>query len=133
MLVQTTVEFSAAHRLSFHKGQCKNLHGHTWKVEVAVWQAEYKDMVVDFGEIKSIIREELDHKVLVYEQDDPLVEATHFFPRKLFTFETTAENIAMWIKLVMIERFFGGEDPLYMERSAVEVVVYESANSFARC
>ena len=29
-------EFSAAHRLPDYKGQCNNLHGHTWKVEIPI-------------------------------------------------------------------------------------------------
>ncbi|HEX59299.1 MAG TPA: hypothetical protein ENF26_04020, partial [Methanomicrobia archaeon] len=29
-----TARFSAAHRLPQHEGKCKELHGHTYKVEV---------------------------------------------------------------------------------------------------
>lgn len=67
-----TVEksFAAAHQLHAHKGKCKNLHGHTFKVRVTV-AGESLDpeqgFLVDFGDIKkelNAILEEFDHKNL---------------------------------------------------------------------
>lgn len=67
-----TVEksFAAAHQLHAHRGKCKNLHGHTFKVRVTV-AGESLDseqgFLVDFGDIKkelNTILEEFDHKNL---------------------------------------------------------------------
>ncbi|MEQ8237024.1 MAG: 6-carboxytetrahydropterin synthase, partial [Syntrophomonadaceae bacterium] len=33
--VTVTQDFAAAHRLYGYQGQCANLHGHTWKVQVS--------------------------------------------------------------------------------------------------
>jgi 6-pyruvoyltetrahydropterin/6-carboxytetrahydropterin synthase len=71
-LFHLTVEksFAAAHQLHAHKGKCKNLHGHTFKVRVTV-AGESLDpeqgFLVDFGDIKkelNAILEEFDHKNL---------------------------------------------------------------------
>ena len=71
-MFQLTVEksFAAAHQLHAHKGKCKNLHGHTFKVRVTVagesLDAE-QGFLVDFGDIKkdlNAILEEFDHKNL---------------------------------------------------------------------
>ena len=41
--VTKTVKFDAAHVLTNHQGLCKNLHGHTYRVDVSVAQAEDDD------------------------------------------------------------------------------------------
>ena len=55
--VTKTVKFDAAHILSDHEGLCKNLHGHTYRVDVSVAQEADADMVVDFKELKRIANE----------------------------------------------------------------------------
>ena len=59
---RTSREFSAAHHISTHKGKCSNVHGHTWKVDVEVTFFEVipSKILLDFGEVKSII-DNLDH------------------------------------------------------------------------
>lgn len=56
-----TVEetFAAAHQLREYQGKCENLHGHNWKVELSVVGSEQDSagMVMDFGELKKILRE----------------------------------------------------------------------------
>jgi 6-pyruvoyltetrahydropterin/6-carboxytetrahydropterin synthase len=60
---------AAAHRLRGYKGNCEEIHGHNWKVEVYV-QAEKLDdigMVMDFKDIKKKTEQLLkiyDHKYL---------------------------------------------------------------------
>ena len=91
------------HRLSFHEGKCRNLHGHTYKLEVFVRGIPDKNgFVIDFGDLKRIVTEEviefLDHTVAVYEKDDLLVDAVcDRFRTVLFPFETSAENLCVWI------------------------------------
>lgn len=64
-----TVEgsFSSAHQLRGYKGKCENLHGHNWKVVLSVRGEKLDEigLLVDFNELKSILRgilDELDHK-----------------------------------------------------------------------
>lgn len=77
-------EFAAGHHLPHHQGACKNQHGHNFKLEITVGKkikdlllederlAEFEDsskgMVMDFSQLKEIIKGEvinlLDHKYL---------------------------------------------------------------------
>lgn len=63
-------EFAAAHQLRGYRGKCENLHGHNWKIEVAVRGRELDrvGMLVDFVEVKAWLRtlidEQLDHRNL---------------------------------------------------------------------
>lgn len=68
--------FETAHVLYNYDGKCKNMHGHSYKLFVTVKGNPIKDldhhkngMVVDFGDIKKIVKEEIvdiwDHAVLV--------------------------------------------------------------------
>ena len=61
--------FAAAHNLKNYQGDCENLHGHNWKVEVAVTARELDKagLGIDFKVLKrdaGEIIDELDHKYL---------------------------------------------------------------------
>jgi len=61
--------FSAAHRLLNYQGSCEKLHGHNWKVEVAVIVHELDEAGIglDFKTLKHQaggVIEELDHRYL---------------------------------------------------------------------
>lgn len=78
--------FGAAHYLPYYEGKCRNLHGHTWTLEVEV-SGEINPrtgMVVDFAKLKGLVNEEiidnLDHTLL----NDGLVNPT-------------CENLLDWI------------------------------------
>ena len=67
--VKVALEFSAAHFLRGYRGKCEELHGHNWKVEVAVVKKNLDKigMVVDFQEVKSqlkVVLDKLDHRHL---------------------------------------------------------------------
>ncbi len=61
--------FAAAHNLINYDGDCENLHGHNWKVEVTVRAKELDDsgLGIDFKILKARTKEllgTLDHKYL---------------------------------------------------------------------
>ena len=66
-----TFRFEAAHCLPHHEGLCKNLHGHSYRLEVEVrgvphkGKSAEKGMIMDFGNLKRIVNEKvinhLDH------------------------------------------------------------------------
>lgn len=70
MKIIKTFLFDAAHNLPGYKGKCKELHGHTYKLEVGVEGKINKKtgMVFDFAELSKIVKEEVvevyDHKYL---------------------------------------------------------------------
>lgn len=67
--LRVRTRFAAAHFLRDYSGPCARLHGHTWKVEVALQgrDLDHRGILVDFNDIKSSIKniiKELDHQNL---------------------------------------------------------------------
>jgi len=67
LTIQT--HFAAAHNLIHYQGDCENLHGHNWKVEVTVAARELNQagLGIDFKILKretKAILARLDHKYL---------------------------------------------------------------------
>lgn len=70
-MFEITVEesFAAGHALRNYRGKCENLHGHNYKVQVALAGSELDaaGLLVDFVEVKRWLREliePLDHRFL---------------------------------------------------------------------
>ncbi len=81
--LMVTGRFAAAHSLRNFKGRCEALHGHNWKVEVVVRgsRLDKAGLVMDFGEIKSLMNQvldTLDHRYLnevpPFDQQNPSSE-----------------------------------------------------------
>ena len=105
--VTKTVRFDAAHILTNHAGLCKNLHGHTYRVDVTVAQApdDARDMVIDFKDLKHVCEEEIlarfDHAFIYDETSSGESEiadvlARHAMRTVALPFRSTAENLARY-------------------------------------
>ena len=115
-----------SHMLAGHEGQCKNLHGHTYhlEVEVAKQKGELQEvgpaqgMVVDFKELKEIVNDKivdrLDHAFLYWAKssadlEHKIAELLEENSRKVVKvdFRPTAENMARyfwkWLKDDLLE------------------------------
>ena len=130
--VTKTVKFDAAHILTNHQGLCKNLHGHTYRVDVSVVQAEgdTSDMVIDFKELKRIATEVIcdrfDHAFIYNteskgEREIAAVVEKNGMRTVAIPFRSTAENLA--------KMFFGELKPRLPGLCAVKV--WETADSCA--
>ena len=91
----------AGHRVPGHLGKCRNLHGHTYVIEVEVIGVIPEDgMVLDFGVVKEIMVEQIgpwDHAFLCYRDDRMVLDALAVDPtwrRVLLPWPPTAENLA---------------------------------------
>jgi len=95
-------EIDAGHRVCGHRGKCKHLHGHRYRVQF-VCEAEQLDqlgMVIDFAVIKERLCHWLDrawdHRLLLW-CHDPLIETLRDAdPDGVVSvpFNPTAENMA---------------------------------------
>jgi 6-pyruvoyltetrahydropterin/6-carboxytetrahydropterin synthase len=69
--------FDAAHRLPEHQGKCRNLHGHTYRIELLFSGPKGEGgMILDFGIVKQKVKAALDrwdHAVILYVHD-PLLK-----------------------------------------------------------
>ena len=98
------LEFCYGHRLLDYDGVCKHPHGHNATVEVDVRtdRLDDRNMVVDFSDIKRVIKgwidRELDHKMIL-RQDDPLVGPLRTLGEPMYLLESnpTVERIARLI------------------------------------
>lgn len=78
--------FDSAHNLIDYDGACKNIHGHTYKLEVTFdGDLGLSGMIIDFHEIDQIVKEKI------------LNEIDHCYLNEVFNFNPTCENIAIWI------------------------------------
>ncbi len=67
--LKVITDFAAAHSLRHYPGDCANLHGHNWKVEVEVVATALNDIGIgmDFKQIRNTAKgvcDKLDHKNL---------------------------------------------------------------------
>lgn len=109
--------FSAAHRLRNYGGQCEELHGHNWRVDVVVGARELDPtgLAIDFKELKRHTREilsDLDHAFL--NELEPFKELN-----------PSSENIARFIFRGLENKMAG------LGISVVRVNVWESDHSCA--
>ncbi|MEZ4797041.1 MAG: 6-carboxytetrahydropterin synthase [Flavobacteriaceae bacterium] len=76
--------FETGHALYGYDGKCKNVHGHSYRLDVTVIGKPISDnsnvkfgMVIDFGDLKKIVKEEVvdvfDHAT-VFNKNTPHVE-----------------------------------------------------------
>ncbi len=99
--------FAAAHNLREYQGQCEDLHGHNWKVEVVV-QADRLDhigLAIDFKELKNAtdaVLSTLDHTYLnehpAFREQNPSSELI-----AKFIFEELARRVdreGLWVARV---------------------------------
>ncbi|NTU70311.1 MAG: 6-carboxytetrahydropterin synthase QueD [Coriobacteriia bacterium] len=103
--------FDAAHALRDYPGECRNLHGHTWDVEVTVGGTELDEIGIVY-----------DFKTLKDDLNSILADYDHVFINDVPPFDQltpTAENLAR----VLYERLTDKVDP---KVTVVEVVVWES-------
>jgi len=132
LTITKSVKFDAAHVLTNHKGLCKNLHGHTYRVDVSVRQAadDRADMVMDFKDVKRICEEtvlsKFDHAFIydetsAAESEIAAVVVKHGMRAAALPFRSTAENLAQWIFNALKARIEGLQ----------AVRVYETAESCA--
>ncbi|MCT6869092.1 MAG: 6-carboxytetrahydropterin synthase [Apibacter sp.] len=102
--------FETAHALWGYDGKCKNIHGHSYKLYVTVKGIPSNDvhnvkngMVMDFGDLKSIIKrliiDPLDHAIILNaltehkKLGEQLIKEGH---KVIFTnYQPTCENMLM--------------------------------------
>ena len=126
--VTKTVDFCYGHRLVDYDGKCRHLHGHNGRLEVDV-ESDYLDdlgMVVDFGEVRDVVKEwidsTIDHRMILSDRD-PLLATLRDAGEPLFVMSEnpTAENIAKVVFEVAQENGL----------NVTEVRLWETPSSYA--
>lgn len=120
MQVTKEITFDMAHLLSNYNGKCRNLHGHTYRLQVTV-EMEVNDiscMAVDFGFLKevleNVVTDRFDHAICFSSEDyrssaeDELLAWADIHSMNYVIIpngKTTCEMLAPYIKELIIEEF----------------------------
>jgi len=103
MKIGKEFKWEMGHRLPEHFGQCKNIHGHSYKMLVEFeGELDENGMVIDYYDVEKIIYpivEKLDHAFLVNKDDKLTVEFLEKLNSKkvVVDFESTVENICTYL------------------------------------
>lgn len=132
--LKTEHSFDSAHFLSGYDGKCSNIHGHSWRVIIEVYENDIKSegqirgMIVDFGTLKSQVKAEadaLDHALIIEKNTlkEKTIEALKEENFKIIEvdFRPTAESFAKFF----YDRF------TELGYKVKEAVVYETPNNCA--
>jgi len=139
-VIRVTKEFSfeMAHALWNYDGPCRNVHGHSYRLFVTLSGVPVEEpgnpkngMVIDFTELKSIVKKEIvnvfDHSVVVSRKFDK--EKTEMFTKMfgntvLVDYQPTCENLIADFAKRLIVHFPSG-----MKLHSLKL--YETATSYA--
>jgi len=103
MKIAKEFRWEMGHRLPEHFGQCKNIHGHSYKMLVEFDGELNKDeMIIDYYDVEKIINpiiEKLDHSFMVNKNDKVVLEFLEKMNSKkvVVNFQSTAENICLYL------------------------------------
>jgi len=103
MKIAKEFKWEMGHRLPEHFGQCKNIHGHSYKMLVEFeGEIDENGMVIDYCDVEKIVNpiiEKLDHAFLVNKDDKLTIEFLEKLNSKkvVVDFESTAENICTYL------------------------------------
>ncbi len=131
MRIAKEFRWEMGHRLIYHEGKCKNLHGHSYKMMVEFkGKPDNNGMVLDFYDVKEIIQpliEELDHSFMVKSDDAELIDVLDKLKSKyiLVDFHSTAENICYYF----LDKIKSSKLPSSIEK--IKVRVFETETTYA--
>lgn len=130
--------FEMAHSLFEYDGVCRNIHGHSYNLEITIsgdpiqQSGHPKDgMVMDFHELKMLVKqhiiEKFDHALMISEQTSPeQTEALRLVTNRLYIvgFQPTTENILLHIAAIL--------KPLLPKNVTLySIRLYETVTSYA--
>jgi 6-pyruvoyltetrahydropterin/6-carboxytetrahydropterin synthase len=141
MKVAKRFKWEAAHRLPWHEGQCKFVHGHSYRMMVELeGTPDDRGMLIDFKEIKRTLKpliERWDHATLIAENDAYLKHAIiaaaeeHGVASKydVLPYDTTAENLSTYVADYLGTEAYQTLQDHNVE--AIRVTVYETETCYA--
>ncbi|NDK57470.1 6-pyruvoyl trahydropterin synthase family protein [Pontibacter fetidus] len=130
--------FETAHALLNYNGPCKNIHGHSYKLQVTIVGKPIADttdpkygMVIDFGDLKKLVQEHivspLDHALILREDTDPaLINVLQQLNHKLVLtpYQPTCEHMLIDFKNKLTQHL-----PQTIKLHSLRL--WETENSFA--
>ena len=131
MKIAKEFRWEMGHRLPNHFGQCKNIHGHSYKMQVEFeGELNNDEMIIDYYDVEKIINpiiEKLDHAFMVNKNDKIVLEFLEKMNSKkvVVDFQSTAENICNY----MLNEIKQASLPGNVKK--IKVRVYETSDDYA--
>ena len=131
MKIAKEFKWEMGHRLPEHFGNCKNIHGHSYKMIIEFeGELNESEMIIDFYDIDRIIKpliEKLDHAFMVNTKDKDVIDFLDKIKSKklVVDFNSTVENICNFV-LKEIKKF-----ELPENISSVAIRIYETNEDYA--
>ncbi|NLI57301.1 MAG: 6-carboxytetrahydropterin synthase QueD [Clostridium sp.] len=105
--------FDSAHHLYDYQGKCRNIHGHTYKLEVTLKGIpDEKGFVIDFHDLDDIIENQVLSKI------------DHKYLNELFDFNPTCEMLGLWLWDEILKKISN------LGLSLEKLVLWETPTSF---
>lgn len=141
--------FDMAHRLPGHEGLCKNIHGHTYKLEVTVSRdtpsgiisgGPSEGMVIDFqalsGLVKTSIVDKLDHACIIYPEeqfDIDMLKLMEKHDMKVVElgYRPTAELMARNFFELLVKKISKSDVPEIRDLTVVKIRLWETPTAYA--
>lgn len=130
--------FEAAHTLNNHDGDCKYIHGHSYKLYVTVIgtpidneEDSKNGMVIDFKDLKSLVKEYIidkyDHALLLNSNNQSRLINTLNSNMKIVivNFQTTCENMLAHFANTLMSKLTEKNIQLF------SIKLYETESSYA--
>ena len=126
-------DWEMSHRLTFHEGLCRNIHGHSYRLRVYLKGENTRNgMILDFYELALIINPilaELDHAFLCSKDDDLIISflTKNNFKMKIMENFSTCENMCSWFSSQIAPKLRE-----YKNIKELGIRVYETKDAFAQ-
>jgi len=125
-------KWEMSHRLTFHKGPCKNIHGHSYKLVIYLTgELDVNGLILDFYDIEIIVSpfiEKLDHAFLCSPDDKKTLEFLKEVNYKYFLSEnfTTCEQMTHFFLKNLAPEF-----KKYSNIKKLGIRIYETSDAYA--
>lgn len=134
MKISKEFRWEMGHRIPFHQGPCRNVHGHSYRMFVELeGEPLNTGMIMDFSDLNLLIKpilQEFDHSFLCSEDDKELIEflkkmgLKHTIVKYYATVENICKDLFERIKKKIIE-----ENCSNIKRLTIRI--HETPNAYA--
>lgn len=134
MKIAKEYRWEMGHRLPFHKGLCKNIHGHSYRMVVEITgELDKNGMIIDFFDLNKIVKpiiEKYDHAFLCWKGDKKVLNflTQNKMKKVVVDYHSTVENICSDFVDILTHRLLDIKNNKFEE---LTVKIYESPNAYA--
>lgn len=125
-------KWEMSHRLPFHDGPCKNIHGHSYKMFVILeGEPDKNSMVIDYYDIDRFVKpllDKLDHSFVCDENDSLMINflKDNGFKYLVIPYFTTSENLVTYMLEIAAPHF-----KAFSNIESLSIRLYETEDAYA--